>query len=75
MTPSRPSIILIPYHFDSRGSLMKNTCIFPGFPVDSAGRKLAQNGRLLEFDSCKKTRIKLIIITASKQMEDSTKNQ
>jgi hypothetical protein len=39
ITPSRPSTIFILYHFASRGSLMKNTFIFPGFPVDSADPK------------------------------------
>jgi hypothetical protein len=41
MTPSHPSIILIPYHFASRDYLMKNTCIFHGFPVDSAASESA----------------------------------
>jgi hypothetical protein len=43
MTPSHPSIILIPYHFVSRDSLIKNTCIFPGLPVDSAGPTLSSH--------------------------------
>jgi hypothetical protein len=52
MTPSHPSIILIPYHFASRDSLMKNACIFPGFPVDSAAGNSEQLSWFSEIICC-----------------------